>query len=99
MQVSQKSKSHASNITKLPICSKPVTPSERYACYDCSECKSKAQSKVGRLLIFFKESMSGGFAAQYADTGEPYSSHECYIDRVLCHADEARFGGIVIQPV
>jgi hypothetical protein len=43
--------------------------------------------------------MTGGFIAQYADTGESYPSHECYVDGVRCHADEGHFGGIVIQPV
>ena len=33
------------------------------------------------------------------DTGEPYERHECYIDGILCDADEGHFGGIVIQPV
>ena len=42
---------------------------------------------------------AGGYRAEYADTGEPYESHECYIDGILCDADEGHFGGIVIQPV
>ncbi|MGD8759525.1 MAG: hypothetical protein PVJ07_04685 [Anaerolineales bacterium] len=37
--------------------------------------------------------------ARYADTGEAYASHDCFIDGVACYADEARFGGIVIQAV
>jgi hypothetical protein len=44
-------------------------------------------------------SLSGGYAARYADTGEPYSSHACYIDGLPCWADEARFGGIVIERI
>jgi len=43
--------------------------------------------------------MSGGYAAEYADTGDPYDSHECFVDRIECYADEARFGGIIIQPI
>ena len=35
--------------------------------------------------------------AEYAHTGESYPSHECYVDGILRHADEHRFGGIVIQ--
>lgn len=42
--------------------------------------------------------MSGGFEAIVADTKEEYPSHICYIEGVECWADEARFGGIVIQP-
>ena len=43
--------------------------------------------------------MSGGYAAEYADTGDPYESHECFVDGIECYADEARFGGIVIETV
>ncbi|MEO6710572.1 MAG: hypothetical protein ABIP42_13415 [Planctomycetota bacterium] len=41
--------------------------------------------------------LSGGFEARYADTGEPYVGNQCYIGGVKCHAEEARFGGIVIE--
>jgi len=82
-----------------PICSSQVPASERYPRYVCRDCAARAKSKDRRALSFFNESLSGGFAAQYADTGEPYPSHECYVDGILCFADEARFGGIVIQPV
>jgi hypothetical protein len=51
----------------------------------------------GRPLRFFNLSLSGGFGAEYADNGEPYDSSICFIDDVKCFADEARFGGIVIQ--
>jgi hypothetical protein len=43
--------------------------------------------------------MSGGFEAKYADDGSDYPSHECNIDGVRCHADEAYFGGIVIEVI
>jgi hypothetical protein len=42
---------------------------------------------------------SGGFAAKYADTGEEYPSHVCFIEGAKCYADEARLGGIRIQAV
>ncbi len=31
------------------------------------------------------------------DDGEVYALQTCYIDDVACIADEARFGGIVIE--
>jgi len=31
------------------------------------------------------------------ETSEPHASHICYIRGIRCYADEARFGGIVIQ--
>lgn len=63
------------------------------------ECVSRAKSKGGRLLKFSNIDMTGGFIAQYADTGEPYLNHECYVDGVHCYADEGHFGGIVMQPI
>jgi len=41
--------------------------------------------------------MSGGYGAKYADSGEEYLSQDCYIEGRPCCADEARFGGIVVQ--
>jgi hypothetical protein len=49
--------------------------------------------------MFSNVSLSGGFVARYADTGEARDSHVCFIGGVKCRADEARFGGIIIQPV
>jgi hypothetical protein len=49
--------------------------------------------------VFSNVGLSGGFAAQYADTGAVYLSHECFIRGIPCRADEAHFGGIVIQTI
>jgi len=82
-----------------PICLAEVTPSQRYPRYLCSDCDAKATDENGRLLVFSNVSLSGGFVARYADTGEERDSHICFIDGVKCRADEARFGGIIIQPL
>jgi hypothetical protein len=82
-----------------PICSAAVAPNPRYPRYVCESCAGKASSADGRLLAFSNVDFSGGFAARYADTGAEYPSHECFIGGVKCHADEARFGGIVIEAV
>ncbi|HET9905633.1 MAG TPA: hypothetical protein VFQ23_03310 [Anaerolineales bacterium] len=82
-----------------PICRTSVYFSPRYPRHLCVDCASRAKSKDGRLLKFMNESMSGGYIAQYADTGESYPSHECYVDGVECYADEDYWGGIVIQTV
>lgn len=89
----------AVDIQVCPICQKQVHPSKRYPRYLCEQCATRVKSKDGRLLKFFNESISGGYIAKYADTGESYPSHECYIDGIQCHADEHYFGGIVIQPI
>lgn len=82
-----------------PICSRPVAPSARYPRYVCQSCAAKAKSQDGRPLAFYNEGLSGGFLARYADDDTPYNGHECFIDGIRCDADEARFGGIVIQVV
>lgn len=82
-----------------PICHTSVQLSERYPRSLCAECASRAKSKEGRLLKFSNIDLSGGFLAQYADTGESYPNHECYVDGIPCYADEHRFGGIVIQTI
>jgi hypothetical protein len=82
-----------------PICNRPVPPFERYPRYVCADCAGRVTSPDGRPLKFFNESLSGGYLAFYADDGTPYNSHECVIDGIRCYADEARFGGIVIQVV
>lgn len=80
-----------------PICKIEVQISERYPKYVCRVCAKKACSENGRPLEFFNESLSGGFLAFYSDTREKYDSHICFIENVKCFADEARFGGIVIE--
>jgi hypothetical protein len=82
-----------------PICRAEVTPSLRYPHYLCGHCVQRAADEVGRPLRFSNESFSGGFIAQYADTGEARNSHICFIDGVECWADEDYFGGIVIRPL
>ena len=81
-----------------PICSAAVPVSERYPRYVCHACFLRAVDEDGRSLSFSNVSFSGGFKAVYANTREERDSHECYIDDVLCWADEAHMGGIVIQP-
>ena len=82
-----------------PVCAQGVRPNMRYPAYLCHDCSKSAVSPDGRPLEFFNLSLSGGYGARYADTGEPYPSHECLVAGIRCHADEARFGGIVIQAI
>ena len=42
---------------------------------------------------------TGGLQAVYSETGEPYLDHVCFVRGVRCCADEAHFGGIVVQPI
>ena len=80
-----------------PVCGIPLEQQSRYPRYVCGTCASRAGSADGRPFAFSNEGIDGGYVASFADTGEPYDSHDCWIDGVACHADEARFGGIVIE--
>ncbi|MCK8783850.1 hypothetical protein M0638_05580 [Roseomonas sp. NAR14] len=81
-----------------PICGRAVAASPRYPRYLCRDCAGRACTADGRKLEFFNAAASGGYMARHADDGTDHPSHECYVDGRRCHADEARFGGIVIQP-
>ena len=81
-----------------PICGSEVVVVLRYPNYVCRGCCRRTEDSDGRSVDFFNADLSGGFVARYRDTGEPYDSHECYIDGQRCRADEAHFGGIVIRP-
>ncbi|WP_313536749.1 hypothetical protein [Sphingomonas sp.] len=80
-----------------PICRGRVPINPRYPRYLCSACAARALAPDGRPLRFYNIDLSGGFQAFYADTDAPYPSHACQVDGIACRADEARFGGIVIE--
>lgn len=80
-----------------PICSVGLIANARYPRYVCTACADRATSKSGRALEFFNQGFSGGYGARYADDHSAYDSHACFIDGRPCYADEARFGGIVIE--
>lgn len=80
-----------------PICKVEVSMNPRYPRYVCGACCRKAGDLAGNKLVFYNVDLSGGFVAKYVDNGDVYGSNVCYIDGVKCWADEARFGGIVIE--
>lgn len=84
---------------QCPICGSDVRPSARYPAYVCDACERRATAEDGRAVAFYNESLSGGCIGKYVSTGEEYRSDLCYIDGVACRAREARFGGIVVQPL
>jgi hypothetical protein len=84
-------------MARCPICSAKIEKSLRYPNYVCFDCCKRACDENGRPLKFHNIDLSGGFLAFYVDTNEKYESHICYIDGVKCYADEAHFGGIVIE--
>jgi hypothetical protein len=80
-----------------PICGAAVSANPRYPKYLCADCVQRASDENGKRLSFSQSSRDGRYAARYLVSGEPYSSHECFVDERKCWADEARFGGIVVQ--
>ena len=82
-----------------PICSIPLVEYERYPLYVCLECSNNVTDIKGKRLAFCNVDLTGGFSAKYIDSGRNYNSHTCYIEGIECYADEARFGGIVVQKV
>jgi len=55
--------------------------------------------RIGASPAVLQHVPRGGFIAYYADSHqtETHPGHICFIDGIRCYADEARFGGIVIQ--
>ena len=81
-------------------CQKEVNYSPRYRNYICKDCATLITDVNGRKVKFYNESFSGGCIGYYYDNAkqqEPYDSNICYINGNVFYAQEARFGGIVIQ--
>lgn len=83
---------------ECPICRSTVAESPRYPRCICNTCAENVTDADGRRLTVFQDSPDGAYAATYADNSEAYDSHEVYVYGIACWAEEARFGGIVIQP-
>ena len=96
-QPTQNNPSHSHR--PCPICLELAPYWERYPQAVCSNCRAKACDDRGRKLLFFNVSLDGGFGAIVEENQEPHTSHICYINGIPCHADEARFGGIVIERI
>jgi hypothetical protein len=82
-----------------PICGSSVSTNPRYPTAVCPACVERAVDEHGRPLRFYNRSLSGGFQAVYADSGEEHAGHECWIDGVRCWAGEAHLGEIVVYPL
>lgn len=80
-----------------PLCGAPMTFNPRYPRAVCNACVRRACDAEGRFLDFYNADFGGGYLALFRESGEKYDSHECFIDGRSCRADEARFGGIVVQ--
>lgn len=82
-----------------PTCGSEVKPNPRYPRYLCRACVERTTDADGELIQLYQASPDGRYAARYAATGANYPDHECFVDGVKCWADEARYGGIVVQTI
>lgn len=94
---------NAGNDHHCPGCAVPLKHNPRYPWYFCNDCRKRAEDCEGRRLAFGNAAMSGGLSWYYAD--DP-SLRDDEALRVLCLisgrpalVSEARFGGVVAQPV
>jgi hypothetical protein len=94
-------------IHKCPICLDIMdyfTP--RYSKMICGKCANGNNDNNCKILDSFGNEVSfgnldiyGGFASYHKINNEivKKEDHLCFINNIKCYANEARFGGIVIQ--
>jgi len=87
---------------RCAICSAPqphIGPGTRYPRGVCASCQARAVAEDGEPVTFVStERMSYGWARQ-RPSGALEDVSTCLIDGIPCRAEEARFGGIVVQVV
>ncbi len=81
------------------ICNVEVVYQSRYPAYVCSSCAGKITDIDGRSVVFSNFDSGGGLIGHYRGNQQPYESNVCFIDGRKCIANEARFGGVVIEVV
>jgi hypothetical protein len=82
------------------VCKKQFINITRYSKIICEKCYDKdIYDKEGNLVKFYNEGIGGGFISEHIINNKRVvkKEHECYINGIKCYADEARFGGIVIE--
>lgn len=88
---------------KCPLCSEIMTYfTSRYPKMICINCaNSKILDNSGNEVAFYNADFHGGFISIHNINNEQITKEEhiCFINNVKCFANEARFGGIVIQKV
>ena len=78
-----------------PVCNKNMLHFERYPNMICNECVEITVNKNNESIKFYNIDHTGGFISIVNDIKG--KEHECYVNNHKCYADEARFGGIVVQ--
>lgn len=86
---------------RCPIDAAALTASARYPAAVCRPCAEAAVDLAGRPVTMGNIDMTGGFAATHRDDGSPCEQvtgdGRVVVRGVPCRAEEARFGGFVVQ--
>ena len=84
-----------------PICGEDTPEMGRYPNYVCDTCINTHETLTAdnKRIQFSNINPFGGFQSKIEGDENYGNQHECFINGIKCHADEARFGGIVIQTV
>lgn len=97
------SKPEATPDHHCPGCGRPQRAFPRYPWFFCRECLALAETYSGRRVSFFNASLIGGLAWCFADEPafvDDKASHViCLVHRRRVLVCEARFGGVVAQPI
>jgi len=84
-------------VQACPICHAAVKPSDRYPRYLCPACSARATDASGRALASRTRISAAASRRTTQIPANRRDGHDCQVDGVPCRADEARFGGIVVQ--
>ena len=86
-----------------PVCLKPHQSLARYPTAVCNDCLRKYPSvnSEGQRVEFGNINLSGGFYCKNLVSGLMYNDeqHLCYINDVMCVANESNFGDIIISAI
>ncbi|MEV7972465.1 ADP-ribosylglycohydrolase family protein [Cellulomonas sp. NPDC089187] len=88
-------------VQSCPLCGTRVVPYARYPDHLCAWCADEVTDEHGRPVRLYNTSFGGGYTGQYLDgstASQAVLDGRVWIDAVEYRAQEARFGGIVVQP-
>ena len=84
-----------------PGCGIPQTPSGRYPWYFCGDCRKLTEDGAGKRLEFNNASLSGGLVWRRVGSEDWVDAITviCLIKSRPVTVHEARFGGVVAEPL
>lgn len=85
---------------RCALCHAPAEhfgPATRYPRGVCPACVERALAPDGEPVRFYNTELLGHGCARHRTSGAIEDDPLCFIDGIRCRAEEARFGGIVVQ--